>query len=147
MPAATKGQKAQGTTLKYTKSGTGSSAVTVGKLTSIGETNETSEEIDVTTLDSTGGYREFVQGFKDSGELPVSGYYTGDAGQKALRDAYKNGETGTFEITFPDGSGFSFSGFVKGISRGPAEVNGVVGFGATIRASGAVTEVEAPAGT
>jgi predicted secreted protein len=147
MPGATSGQKAQGTTLKYTKTGTGSTAVTIGKLTSIGETSETVDELDVTTLDSTGGYREFVAGFKDGGEVAISGYYTSDAGQKALRDAFKNNETGKFEVTFPDGSGYSFNGFVKGVSRGPAEVDGAVGFGATLRVSGAITEVEAPAGT
>lgn len=144
MSEVVKPMKALGTTLKWTKaSGT---AVTVGRLTSIGETSETSDEIEVTTLDSPAGYREYVQGFKDSGELPVSGYYTTDAGQKALRDAYKNSETGTFEVTFPDGSGFSFAGFVKGISRGGAEVDGAVGFGATLRVSGEITEVAKPAG-
>ena len=57
----------------------------IGALTSIGEITPDSEELDATTLDSTGGYREFLQGFKDSGELTLSGYYNKtDLGQQEL---------------------------------------------------------------
>ena len=48
----------------------------VGALTSIGELAVTSDEIDKTTLDSANGYREFFQGFKDSGELPLTATMT-----------------------------------------------------------------------
>lgn len=133
--------KAQGTTLKYTPA-TGD-AVVVGKLTSVGEIAPEAEEVDVTTLDSTGGYREYIQGFRDSGEVEISGYHDGsDAGQKAMRSAFASGEIGGFEISFPDGAKASFSGFVKSHSIGSAEVDGAIGFGATIRISGAVTVTE-----
>lgn len=129
-----------GTTITYTKSGTGSTAVTIGSLTSIGELSPTADELDVTTLDSTGGYREFVVGFKDSGEVTLTGYHKDDAGQKAARTAFNNNETGEFVITFSDGATFTFDGFFKGYTVGSVEVDGAVGFGATIRVSGPVTE-------
>jgi len=134
--------KSQGTTLKFTPEG--GSQVTVGKLTSVGEIQPDSEELDVTTLESAGGYREYMQGFRDSGEVEISGFHdAGDAGQKALRSAYAEGKTGAFEVDFPDGTKVSFSAFVKSHTIGSAEVDGAVGFGAVLRISGAVTVSEA----
>ena len=75
---------AQGTTLKFTPQG--GEQVTVGKVVSIGEIGGDSQEIDVTTLDSQGGYREYAQGYKDAGSLAVQGYHDkSDAGQAALQ--------------------------------------------------------------
>ena len=130
--------RSQGTTLKFTP--TGGSQVTVGKLTSVGEITPEAEELDVTTLESTGGYREYVQGFRDSGEVEISGYHdASDAGQTAIRTAFANSKTGAFLITFPDGTAVSFNGFIKSHTLGSAEVDGAIGFGAVIRISGAVT--------
>ena len=131
----------QGTTLKFTPAD--GEAVTVGKLTSVGEIAPEAEEVDVTTLDSTGGYREYIQGFRDSGELELSGFHdVGDAGQKALRAAYDDGKTGAFQVDFPDGSQVAFSGFVKGHTIGAAEVDGAIGFGAVVRITGPVVVTE-----
>ena len=132
----------QGTTLKFTPEG--GTQVTVGKLTSVGEIQPEAEEIDITTLDSEGGYREFMQGFRDSGEVELSGYHDAqDAGQKALRDAFASGKGGAFVVSFPDGSEVSFSGFIKAHTIGSAEVDGAIGFGAVVRISGPVTVTEA----
>jgi len=133
--------RSQGTTLKFTpENGT---QVTVGRLTSVGEIAPEAEELDVTTLDSAGGYREFIQGFRDSGEVELSGFHDGgDEGQKALRAAFDSGASGRFEVSFPDGASVNFSGFVKGHSIGAAEVDGAIGFGAVIRISGAVAVTE-----
>ena len=120
--------RAQGTTLKFTPKG--KTQVTVGMLRSVGEIASDSEEIDVTTLDSTGGYREYVQGLRD-------------AGQKALREAYASGDAGAVEVGFPDGSKATFNAFVKGYTLGAAEVDGAVGFGAVLRITGGVTIAEA----
>ena len=90
----------QGTTLKFTPEG--GTQVTVGKLTSVGEIQPEAEEIDITTLDSEGGYREFMQGFRDSGEVEVEGFHEkGDAGQTALRAAYASGTAGAVEVDSP----------------------------------------------
>lgn len=133
--------RAQGTTLKF-KPAAGEE-LTVGKLTSVGEIAPEAEEVDVTTLDSTGGYREYIQGFRDSGEVEISGFHdAGDVGQKAMRTAFASGEAGSFEVAFPDGSAVSFNGFVKSHTIGSAEVDGAIGFGAVIRISGPVTVSE-----
>lgn len=132
----------QGTTLKFTPEG--GTQVTVGKLTSVGEIQPEAEEIDITTLDSEGGYREFMQGFRDSGEVELSGYHDAqDAGQKAVREAFIAGKGGAFAVSFPDGSEVTFSGFIKSHTIGSAEVDGAIGFGAVVRISGPVTVTEA----
>ena len=134
--------RSQGTTLKFTPAG--GVQVSVGRLTSVGEIQSDSEVVDVTTLESAGGYREYIQGFRDAGEVELSGFHDAqDAGQTALRAAYDSGEIGAFEVDFPDGSKVDFSGFVKGHTVGSAEVDGAIGFGAVVRITGAVKMTEA----
>lgn len=117
--------------------------IVIGALTSIGEIAPTSDELDATTLDSTGGYREFVQGFKDSGELTVTGYHDKvDDGQEICRTLYGSGATGYWWVTFSDGTQVIFTAFLKGYSAGAAEVDGLVGFGAVLRITGLVQVVE-----
>ena len=133
--------RAQGTTLKFTPAG--GTQVVVGKLTSVGEIAPEAEEVDITTLESTGGYREYMQGFRDSGELEITGFHDADdAGQTALRTAFASGASGSFEVKFPDDTAVTFSGFIKSHTIGSAEVDGAIGFGAVIRISGAVAVTE-----
>jgi predicted secreted protein len=126
--------RALGTTITF-------NAKTIGALTSIGEITPDSEELDATTLDSTGGYREFLQGFKDSGEVTLSGYYDkADVGQQELITGYGTGDVDPVVITFPNSAGgATFNAYVKSFTIGSADVDGIVGFGATLRISGAVT--------
>ena len=126
--------RALGTTITF-------NAKTIGALTSIGEITPDSEELDATTLDSSGGYREFLQGFKDSGEVTLSGYYNKtDLGQQELITGYGNGEAKTVAIAFPNSTGgATFQAYVKSFTLGAADVDGIVGFGATLRISGVVT--------
>ena len=129
---------AYGTILKFTPQG--GSQVTVGKLTSIGELSPDSEVLDVTTLDSAGGWRESMQGYRDAGELQVTGFHVkNEAGQAALRAAYESGLPGGVVITFTDGCSVSFNAFVKSHTLGSAEVDGAIGFGAVLRVTGAVS--------
>jgi len=125
--------RALGTTITF-------NSETIGSLTSIGEITPDSEELDATTLDSTGGYREFLQGFKDSGEVTLSGYYDkADAGQQELIAGYGTGDVDEVVITFPNSAGVAtFDAYVKSFTLGAADVDGIVGFGATLRISGAV---------
>lgn len=112
----------------------------VGGLTSVGEVTPDSEELDATTLDSSGGYREYLQGFKDSGECSLTGYLIkADPGQAALRTGYGTGDIDAVLITYPDGTTVGFNAYVKSYTMGAADVDGIVGFAATLRISGAVS--------
>ena len=110
----------------------------IPNLSSIGEVSVSADELDATTLDSASGYREFLAGFKDSGELTITGYHDGTAAQAGIRTAFGTGAVHPTVITFPDSKTVTFNSFVKGFTIGSADVDGIVGFGATFRISGAV---------
>ena len=125
--------RALGTTITF-------NAKNIGGLTSIGEVTPDSEELDATTLASTGGYREYLQGFKDSGECSLTGYLVpGDPGQVALRAGYASGDVDAVLITYPDNTTVGFNAYVKSYTMGAADVDGIVGFAASLRISGGVT--------
>ncbi len=130
--------KAKGTTLTLTSKAQTPVVSMIGSLSSIGEVAPTADEIDVTTLDSAGGYKEFVQGMKDAGEVPLSGFMdaTVAKNQNMLITYFNTGETVEAEIEFPDGTTIGFDCYVKGYSMGAAEIGGAVGFGATLRVTG-----------
>jgi len=125
-------KRAVGTTLTI-------GANSVVGLTSIGGLELSAESIDVTTLSSDGGYREFIGGFKDGGEVSVSGFFEpGDTtGQMAMYNAFESGSTDSYSIIFPSelGASWIFNGVVTGFSTG-AELEEAVSFEATIKVSG-----------
>jgi predicted secreted protein len=124
--------KALGTTITF-------NSLAIGGLTSIGEVSVTSDEIDTTSLDSADGYKEVAQGIKDAGEVPLTGFYVNaDVGQVGLRTGFGTGDVDAVVITYPDDTTVSGNAFVKGFAMGPAEVNGAIGFSATLRFTGAV---------
>lgn len=128
-------QRALGTVLQI---GTGT-PVTVAGLTSIGGLELSADTIDVTTLDSDGGYREFIAGFKDAGEVSLEGYLKLDEGQQALYDLFESGETEDFTILFPNNMGsWQFKGVVTGFSTS-ADLEDPLSFSATIQVSGKPT--------
>lgn len=132
-------KRALGTKLKIDKT---PAPVVVAGLTSIGGLELSADTIDVTTLDSDGGYREFIGGFKDGGEVPVEGYFdpTTGKGQKELYDLFESGAVQDFIIEFPAalGASWEFGGVVTGISTS-ADLEDPLSFSATIKVSGAPT--------
>lgn len=114
---------------------------TVGALSSIGGVAVSADTIDVTTIDNATGYKEFIGGFKDGGEVALSGYFDyADEGQKELYNAFENGEISECVITFPADLGckWTFSGVVTAYETG-AETEDAVSFDCTIKVSGKPT--------
>lgn len=110
----------------------------VAGLTSVGGVEKSADTLDTTTLDSDGGYRTFTGGFKDGGEVALSGFFgPGDAGQLAMDTAFESGIAESFEIIFPAALGASwlFQGVVTAFSTG-AELEDLVSFEATVKVSG-----------
>ena len=72
--------------------------------------------IDITSLDSTGGYREFIMGFKDAGQLTMNVLYTRD-GYEALKTDYEDDEAKFYcvEIADDDVTSLVMEGFVTEI--------------------------------
>jgi predicted secreted protein len=105
--------RALGTTISI-----GTTPVLIGGLTEIGGVQLSADTIDVTTLDSDGGYREFIGGFKDAGEVSLSGFFdnTTGNGQAEMYAAFENGTVADFVITFPVAlnAKWTFKGVVTG---------------------------------
>jgi predicted secreted protein len=111
----------------------------IANLTSIGEIGIESEEIDVTDLDSAGGYKEYAAGAKDAGEVSLAGNIKDWA---IVEEMYSLAESQTVEdwsVEYPSGATWSFSGFVKSFKDGEKTPDALATFSATIRVSGKPT--------
>ncbi len=110
----------------------------VGGLTTINGIEISAETVDLTSLDNSTGYREKEPGFKDGGEVTVSGFLDGsDAGQTEMYTLLESGATTTCTIVFPSKIGKTWT-FTAGVSRfvTGAELEGGVTFEATLLVSG-----------
>jgi predicted secreted protein len=127
-------QRAMGTLLRI-------GANSIAEVTSITPPEMTTDTIDVTTLSSTGGYKESIPGFKDAGEVGVVGFFnpSDTLGQMALYTAFQNGTIDSYTIIFPSalGASWTFTGGVTGFKTTGVEVDGAIGFEVTIKVSGA----------
>ncbi|MEH7093940.1 phage tail tube protein [Neobacillus vireti] len=116
---------------------------TIAGLTEIGGLELSADTIDVTTLDSAGGYREFIGGFKDAGEVSLSGFFDPTAsGQKDLYDAFQSGVVSAFTIQFPAAlnASWTFNGVVTGFKTSTG-LEDPVSFEGSIKVSGSPTLV------
>jgi hypothetical protein len=126
-------EKSMGTTLTKT-SGTPS---VIADLLSIGEIGIESEEMDVTTLDSPNGFREFIAGLKDAGSVPMSGIIKSEANVEDLLELADTQAVESWEIEFPLGSTWAFDGFIRMFKEGESTIDGKRTFTAEVRVSGA----------
>jgi len=124
----------------------------VAELTNISGPTMSAEEIDVSSFDSDGGYREFVAGFLDAGEISIEGNLIVAAAStvNSLAAAFNDGVVRNFHVVFPttgtgpasDGSdGFLrwiFNGTVTGVETA-APYDDKAGFSATIRITGSTS--------
>lgn len=75
----------------------------IAQITGIEGPGMTKETIDVTALDSTGGYRKFISSFRDGGDVSLTMNYTRD-GYDAMKAAYEADCDFDYEIVLPDGN-------------------------------------------
>jgi predicted secreted protein len=127
-------QRALGTLMKI-------GANSIAEVTSITPPEMTAESIDTTHLASVGGYRESIPGFKEAGEVGIVGFFnpSDTLGQMALYNAFQTGTIDSYTILFPSsfGASWTFTGGVIGFKTTGVEVDGAIGFEATIKISGA----------
>ncbi len=137
---------AQGT---YISKGNGASPevfTEIAEVATIGGPNETSDEIEVTHLRTVGGYREYLQSFKDGGELPLTlNFIPNNATQDSLtglRSEFQSGAVKNYRITYPDTSTCIFAAYVKSIGS-PANVGDKLSMECALRITGATVWDEA----
>ena len=117
----------------------------IANLTSIGEIGLESDEIDVTTLDSTGDFKEYIGGAKDGGTIDLEGNIVTDAGLTQLYTLANSRDIKEFKIEYPTKTGettaayWTVTGYIASCKDGEKTVDGLLTFSSSIRVSGAPT--------
>lgn len=114
-------------------------SVAIAEVNSITGPNMTRDFIDVTSLDSTGGYREFIAGFRDGGEITLEMNFTA-AGFNDLKDDYESDVAQNYTIILSDvaATTLGFTGFVTSLGVA-VPIDDKVTCNVTIKISGQVT--------
>ena len=110
---------------------------TIAELTSLTGPKKSADVIDVTNFSSPNSYREFIRGFKNGGEVGMTGnFIAGDTnGQIGLETDFEAGTVQTFVMEFTDGTTWTFSAVIKDLGT-EASFDGKVSFSATLTISG-----------
>jgi len=101
----------------------GSNWVDIAEINSITGPNKSRDTIDVTSLDSTAGYREFIGGFRDGGTVTLPMNFT-RAGYELMNTDFEVDVLKNYEILLPDDetTSFEFEGLVTELGLGiPAD--------------------------
>lgn len=75
--------------------------------------NQSKDTIDVTSMDSLGGYREFIGSFKDGGEITFDMLFSNDS-YKLMQEDFESDSTIDYRIDIPnlEATKIAFTGFV-----------------------------------
>lgn len=110
----------------------------VGEVNSIDGPSPTADTIDVSSFDSTSGYREFIAGFKDTGEITAEMNFTNATYKQALAD-FNSGDLLNYRIEVEDtvNSYIEFSAVNVGVSLA-VPTDDKVSSTITLKGSGAI---------
>lgn len=124
----------QGTTIKKT------SGTAIAFLTKIDGLSIKANTIDTTSLDTTGGYKTFINGFKEVDDVSISGFFDYSSHDQLLTDLQAGTKT-NYTIQFPPapggttGASWTFDAIVTNFKTS-AGVDAVIAFDATLKVSG-----------
>ena len=117
----------------------GSGWVNLAEINSISGPGMTRDTIDVTSLDSTGGYREFIGGFRDGGTVQLAMNFA-RASLTLMKTDFESAVIQNYEIVLPDteNTTLEFTGLVTEL---PLEISpdDKVTMTVSIKVSGQVT--------
>ena len=138
------GTRTMSTTLTKTMSGSETEDLVLAHLQSIGEQTTEAEEIDVTTLDSPNGAKEFIQGAKDSGSVEVVANNVFDGQVATLQSIFNAGTVEEWTEGYPEAAGtLTYSAYMSAFTFGEATTDGLATVSFTLRLTGAPTYSEA----
>lgn len=115
----------------------------VAEVLSISGPELSAEQIEATSLDSTGGYKEFISGLLDGGTVSIEfNFVSGNSNQEALRTrvSTSNQSALNYRIALPDSpeTTVTFSGIVESYSMN-VEAGSAVTVSVGVKISGAPT--------
>lgn len=110
----------------------------IAEVTNISGPGMTRDLIEVTSLDSTGGWREFIAGFRDGGNVVLSMNYT-RAGLDEFFADFTSDVVQNYEIVLPDGTSIEFEGFCQEFPLATIPTDSQITMETTIKVSGEPT--------
>jgi len=112
---------------------------TISEINTVTGPSMTRDTIDVTTLGSTDGYREFIAGFRDGGTVVLSMNFT-RAQYDTMKDDFESDTLVNYEVVLPDASTttLEFEGLVTELPLVIAPDDKIT-LDVTIKISGTVT--------
>lgn len=128
-----------GTAFKRSDMSSSPNFTAIAEVNSIGGPDMSRDPIDVTSLDSVGGYKEFIAGLRDGGEVVLEMNFTRD-GYIDMKTDFETQSLVDYQIILPDTNEtqFDFSGLVTALGMAvPAEDK--VTASVTIKISGQTT--------
>lgn len=138
--AESTGKTGRGVTLSISDGISPTTYTAIANVTTINFTGRDAEEIDFTHLSSTGGFREFRQGFKDGGTIGFDFHFTPtEESHVDLLSLWLSGTTIDWKIDYT-GAGWNYAEIGRGFIQNPGDVSITVGDpitgSGTIRVSG-----------
>ena len=117
----------------------GTAWVNIAEVNSISGPTMSRDTIDVTSLDSTGGYREYIGGFRDGGTISISMNFTATT-YIAMKTDFEDASSHNYEIVLPDTTSTSLE-FIGIVTECPLEISpdDKVTSSVTIKITGMVT--------
>lgn len=113
---------------------------TIAEVSNIGGPNISRDLHDVTTLDSVNGFREFIAGFRDGGEVVLDMNWTRE-GYDILKTDFDTNASRNYKIIMPDvgSTEFDFAAWVINITQN-IPTDDKITMTATLKIDGAITE-------
>lgn len=111
----------------------------IAEVTNISGPSMSRDTIDVTNLDSTDGYREFITGFRDGGEMVLTMNFTVN-GYEQLHNDFESDTVVNYQLVLPDAGEYTL-GFAGLVTAMPLTVptDAQITMDVTIKITGAVT--------
>lgn len=106
-----------GTTFEVETAASSGSYFKLGEVSQVTPPNESTDQVDVTHMESASRTREFISGLRDPGEMSVEfNYIPGNATDDFILAWRASGETRSCRITYPTTDTDTFPGFVLGFT-------------------------------
>lgn len=111
----------------------------IAEINDIDGPNMSRNTYDTTSLDTTGGYRTFIAGFRDGGEVKLEMNFT-EAGYAAMKADFESDDLVDYKIILPDtgATTLDFAALVTGLGA-KIPNDGKVTATVTLKISGEVT--------
>ncbi len=114
----------------------GSTSGSIAQILSVSMPSQEVDDLDITTMASNNGFKEYTPGLKDAGEITLQLLY--EKANCNTIDGLLGGTAEVWTITLPDGSTWACSGYFKSLG-GESPHGAEITQSATIKLTGAPT--------